>query len=382
MSLNRAQTTTGVFTVLLLVLAAVGYFVSIQARDAILDSRAGSVSEFSLDPSAPGFRAFTEPTPVALVLHTGVTGGGADLIGASVLSVADGGEGGAVVTLPSTFKSSPDAIPIGETFRTRGLDAIVDELGAGLRVGFGTVVVLDGSAWTSLMRADLPLTMTIETDLIDPEDRSVLVAAGTRPFNLVDVARISTHRNEGEPPLGVALRQQEIWRSWISRTAGTADRPDLFELDTGFSAIIGALASGEVSYRVIPTETDAESAVEPEATSYVAVDDEVRDLLATIVPFPEEAVPGDRPTVMLLDATLGDIDRLGVSQSVARAGGRVVILGNTNGAPQDRTQVQVHSDAGEAVAAQIARELGVDAPELVPLVDATAAITVIVAAEG
>jgi len=371
---------TGVFTVLLLVLAGVGYLVSLQARDAILDSRAGSVSEFSLDPSAPGFRAFTEPTPVAMVLHTGVTGGGAELIGASLLSVADVGEGGAVVTLPSTFRVSSAATPIGEIFRSSGLDAMVEELGAGLRIGFSTVVVLDGSSWTSLMRADLPLTMTIETDLVDPVDRSVLVAAGTRPFNLVDVARISTHRNAGEPPLGVALRQQEIWRSWIGRTAGTAERPDLFELDTGFSAIIGALASGEVSYRTIPTETDADSA--PEATTYVAVDEEVRDLLATIIPFPEEAIPGDRPSVMLLDATLGDIDRLGVAQTVARAGGRVVILGNTNGAAQDRTEIQVHSDAGVAVAEQIAQELGAETPERVPLDDATAAITVVVAANG
>jgi len=70
---------TGFFLVLCGV-AVGGYFIVRAAQQAVLESRAGSVAEYSLDPDEPGFLAFTEATPTALVLHTAVVPGlGADL---------------------------------------------------------------------------------------------------------------------------------------------------------------------------------------------------------------------------------------------------------------------------------------------------------------
>ena len=205
----------------------------------------------------------------------------------------------------------------------------------------------------------------------------MLVRAGTADYQLLDVARIASHRNASEPLLGVSLRQQEIWRSWISRTAGADERPNLFELETGFSAIIGALASGEVSYRSLPTTTV--SVDPPEETRYAARTDAVRELFAQIVPFPEHVMPGDRPSVLLLDSTLGDLDQVRFVEAITLAGGRVTILGNTDGSQEPSNRVQLHGDVGRDLAVALVDAVGADSLEDVPLDDATTAVTVIMA---
>ena len=371
---------------LLLGLVGSGYLVGRAAQDAILESRSGSISQFTLDPAAPGFRAFTEPTPTALVVHTAVSpAAGAELVGLTMLASADGGIGGTVITIPRTFVNvDGSGRPLAEMFASEGLDAVTAEMRAALGIGFGDVVVLDASSWTTLMRVDLPLELTLRDDLVVSDEESggtrVLLAAGTRSFELAEVARIAAHRNPGEPGLGVALRHQQVWRSWISRTAASLERPALFQLESGFVDLIGSLASGEVSYRVLPTETIA--GAEPDSTTYAGQPGPIADLVARIVPFPEPAEPGDRPEVLLLDATLGAADAEPVIEAIVRGGGRVTILGNTEAGSGARSEVQVHEDGASAVAEEIAERLGVASPTVVPLVDATAPITVVIGVDG
>lgn len=382
---RRSKVLSAGFLLLLLALAGTGYRVGLAAQDAILESQSGSISQFTLDPSAPGFRAFTEPTPTALVVHTAVARtGGAELVGVTLLTAADGDTGGTVVTLPRTFVDPTGTNrPLAEIFASDGLDPLTSELRHALAIGFADVVVLDASSWTTLMQADLPLQMTLREDLLldspgDGEDR-VLVAAGTRAFDLVDVARIAAHRNTNEPGLSVALRHQEVWRSWISRTASSAERPALFQLETGFVDLIGSLASGEVSYRVLPSTTLATE--DPAGTTYVSKPDEIADLIAKIVPFPESAEAGARPEVLLLDATLGAADTAPVIEAIVRAGGRVTILGNTAAGSDAVAEVQVHDAAATEVGNEIAELLSLGAPRLVPIEDATAPITVVLGAD-
>ena len=332
-----------------------------------------------LDPSEPGFRAFTDATPTALVLHTSVTPSGAELVGATILVPADEGSGGNVISLPATLNREDEEATLADVFTGDGLDATVNYLAELTAVGFSDVVVLDASSWTSLMQEDLPLRLTLSTDLVETvgDQATVLVRAGTADYQLLDVARIASHRNASEPLLGVSLRQQEIWRSWISRTAGADERPDLFELETGFSAIIGALASGEVSYRSLPTTTV--SVDPPEETRYAARTDAVRELFAQIVPFPEHVMPGDRPSVLLLDSTLGDLDQVRFVEAITLAGGRVTILGNTDGSQEPSNRVQLHGDVGRDLAVALVDAVGADSLEDVPLDDAPTAVTVIMA---
>ena len=379
MTVSPNRRATGLFTIFLVAVVVAGVFVARSAQTAVLESQSGSVSEIILDPNAAGFRAFTDATPTALVIHTAVSATGAELLGATILTPADEGSGGTVVTVPATTVAVEQDRPLADVFASEGLDATVDRLAELIGAGFSDVVVLDASSWTSLMREDLPLQLTLATDLVEPDgdNTTVILGAGTSDYQLLDVARIASHRNPSEPLLGVALRQQEIWRSWISRTAGADERPDLFELETGFSGVIGALASGEVSYRVIPTTTASQEP--PEATQYLANVADVRELFAAIVPFPEPVVPGDRPSVLLLDSTLGELDRVQFVQAITLAGGRVTILGNTDGGGETVNRVQVHDEAGAELAAALADQLGAGEPEQVPLVDATTSVTVIMA---
>ncbi len=373
------------FLTFLLVLGGVGYRVGRAAQDAILESRSGSISQFSLDPTAPGFRAFTEPTPTALVVHTAVAPtGGAELVGVTLLASADGDAGGTVVTIPRTFVDPEGSgRPLSEIFASEGLDPLTTELRRTFAIGFTDVVVLDASSWTTLMQADLPLDLSLRDDLVverpgEGEDR-VLLAAGTRAFDLLEVARIAAHRNPGEPALAVALRHQQVWQSWISRTAASVDRPDLFLVELGFVDLIGSLASGEVSYRVVPSTTVV--ATDPADTTYVAKSSEIADLIAKIVPFPEPAEAGARPEVLLLDATFGVVDTGPAIEAIVRAGGRVTILGNTEAGSVAPSDVQVHDEAASVVANQIAEAFGLGSARSVPLVDATAPITVVIGAD-
>ncbi|MFT7473670.1 MAG: hypothetical protein ACI81L_000585 [Verrucomicrobiales bacterium] len=368
------------FLILLLALGGFGYRVGRAAQTAVLESQSGSISEFTLDPTAPGFRAFTESTPTVLVLHTTVTAAGAELVGVSLLTEADGDAGGTVVTIPRTF-TEPDSrnIALSTLFAEEGLDSVTAEMRASLRIGFQDVVVLDAAAWTTLMAPDLPLELTLRDDLvtIDPDGSTrVLLRAGTRPFDLAEIARMAAHRNPGEPGLAVALRQQQIWQSWISRTASSTERPDLFQLDSGFVDLIGSLANAEVSYRVIPSVTEPSN--DPEAARYIAERTPIHDLIAQIVPFPEPAEPGDRPSVLLLDTTFGETSSQPFVSAIARSGGLVTILGNSEADSGMSAEVQVHESSASAIANEIADRLGLPTPTDVPLEDATASITVII----
>ncbi len=370
------------FLFVLVALTGAGYGVFRAAQTAVLESQSGSISEFSLDPAAPGFRAFTEATPTALVLHTTVSPGvGAELVGVTLLTAADGDAGGTVVTIPRTFVDPGSSnTALSELFASEGLDAVTNELRSSLGIGFGEVVVLDASSWTTLMTADLPLLLSLRTDLVAPSDdgesRSVLLSEGTREFNLTEIARIAAHRNPGEPSLGVALRHQQIWQAWIARTAGTDDRPDLFQLESGFVDLIGTLASAEVSYRVIPTVTQSEPGGED--TLYLAVMSAIDELISSIVPFPEQAFPGERPSVLLLDSSGGEVDQGPVVSSVTRAGGLVTILGNSESGADRTNEVLLHDGDAGSVATAIADSLGFAPPRWVPLDDSTASITVVV----
>jgi len=229
------------------------------------------------------------------------------------------------------------------------------------------------------MTADLPLQLSLRTALtevsFDGETRVVL-EPGTRQFSLSEVARLAAHRNPGEPSLQVALRQQQIWQSWISRTAGDEERPALFNANSGFVELLNALANAEVAYRALPMSTVADD--NPRNTRYEPNREQVQTLVAQIVPLPEPASIGDRPTVLLLDTSSGEIDQLPVLSQIAQAGGLVTILGNGEDGDVQTAEVQVHDPSALGVAEEIAQSLDLGTPRSVPLEGATTAITVII----
>lgn len=374
---NGRRTATIIFALCLVGVVAAGTFIALAAQEAILDSRSGSVSEAILDPSAPGFRAFTEATPTVLVAHTSQTISG-ELVGATILTPADASIGGTVITVQSTFRADSSSPSLRDLFARGGLDAVASALGEAIGAGFTSTIALDGASWASLIGDDLPVTLTLRTDLVDTQGDvgQVVVLAGTREFEGDEIADIVTHQNSSEPSLGVALRHQEVWRAWISQTQDSIDRSVLVEFDAGFADVFAALENGEVSFRTIPTVTLTTDATED--TTYLANESAIGTLFAQIVPFPNEIVPGNRPPVLLLDSTGGAVARGPFVEAITRSGGRVTILGNSTGEPEATNRVQFHDPVGAALARDIGRSLGVDDVEDVPLDDATTSVTVIV----
>ena len=380
---HRNRWITPVFALVLVGVGVAAWTVAMQAQQAVLESQSGSISDVALDPAAANFRAFTEPTPTGLVLHTAIESGQPELTGVTFMASADGGQGGTVLSIPSTFVHlGGENVPLRELFTEVGFLAVVAEMESALGIGFSEVVVLDARSWTSLMTPDLPLEFTLSTDLVEnvsATERRTVLAAATRPWDLREIELIASHRNPDEPSLLLANRQQAIWRAWVSRTASSAERPDIFSLDEGFVDLIGDLSNGEVSYRNISAAAAAGET--PGATTYVADTDAVLDLISQVVPFPTSAEPGDRPSVMLLDGTGGVYDQLPVLSTVVRSGGQVAILGNAERFDLPSTEVRVHSPEAAEVATELAQRLGVAAPVESPLTEATVAITVIVGAD-
>jgi len=330
---RRTRVLSALFVLLLVVTGLSAYRVGRAAQAAVLDSRSGSTDAAVLDPTAAGFRAFTEPTPTALVLHTAVTAAGrAELVGLTFLAATDPNQGGTVLTIPASLVNPEGTgTPLDVAFMSSGVTSVVNEVSDLFGIGFGDVVVLDSAAWTSLMTAALPLAMSLRDDLrenVSDSEFRVLLEAGTRPFELNEVALIASHRNPGEAPLSIARRQQEIWRAWISRTAGSVERPELFEIEVGFVDVIDSLARGEVGYRSLPTGPGS-GASQVEAT-YEASVDAVRELIALMVPLPLSDGSDTVTDVMLLDATGGAVDQTPVFRAIVRGGGRVVIVGNAD----------------------------------------------------
>ena len=376
---NGRRTATIIFALCLVGVVAAGTFVALAAQEAILDSRSGSVSEAILDPSAPGFRAFTEATPTVLVAHTSQAISG-ELVGATILTPADASIGGTVITVQSTFLPDSSSPSLRDLFARGGLDAVASALGEAIGAGFTSTIALDGASWASLIGDDLPVTLTLRTDLVDTQGDvgQVVVLAGTREFEGDEIADIVTHQNSSEPSLGVALRHQEVWRAWISQTQDSTDQTALVEFDAGLADVFAALENGEVSFRTIPTVTLATDATEN--TTYLANESAIETLFAQIVPFPNEIVPGNRPPVLLLDSTRGEVPSGPFAEAITRSGGRVTILGNTTDEPEVANRVQFHDPAGAELARGIGRALGVTDVEEVPVDDATTSVTVIIGA--
>ena len=167
-----------------------------------------------------------------------------------------------------------------------------------------------------------------------------------------------------------------MWRAWISQTASVGERPEVVELDGRLGEVLGALERGEVSFRTIPTVTRARN--RPENTTYFADEDGIAELFAQIVPFPTEVMPGDRPAVLLLDSTGGEVASEPFVEAITLGGGRVTVLGNSTGEPELVNRVQVHDQVATEVANDIRSQLGPTEIDQVPLEDATTAITVII----
>jgi hypothetical protein len=104
-------------------------------------------------------------------------------------------------------------------------------------------------------------------------------------------------------------------------------------------------------------------------------------LLATLVPFPTSARPGDRVRVRLLNGNGDAAATLALSARLVPAGAEIVVFGNADRFDLATTEVEYYVESERVDAEAMAAALGVASARFNPVGDATVDVGVIVGAD-
>ncbi len=309
---------------------------------AISSSSDGTEVGAPVDPTAPGFVAFVEPTPTLLLVHAGEGG----LHGVTLLALSDPGVEGAVLFLaPETMTSSGLLSAQWAESATAGVSDAVAEL-LGIRTSERQVV--DDAGWAALVSAVAPIAVESPDPLVSAGGERRF-EAGTLALAPGDVGPFLGWRNPGESPMAALFRHEQFWEAWIGQVA-VSSAPNVIpgEVDRGVGRFGRALATGRVRLEVLPGVTDAGGAV-------VLDEGAVAEVLNEAIPFPISVSNGSLPAVRLLNGT----DDPGLTKTAARAlrraGAHITRIGNAAEFGWETTAVAYH-DTSFASHAQAYRD--------------------------
>ena len=350
----------------------------------VLDSTDGREVELVVDPAAPGFEAFVDPTPTMLVVHTD----GGELVGMTVLAQTALEEGGSGVLLASDLlvvHEGDDGEEVPELLSVAWSDGGMErvEFLAEQLFGFGFVetIELDVDGLTGFLRLIEPVPYLLSDDLVvQRADGSIDVwlARGRKDLDGDVAAQIYGFRNPGEADANRVLRQIRLWDSWLESIARAED-PMLVTLpfDEGLPPYLRSLGVGVDDLVILPMEPVGLDPLQPpfyileELSGRDWLDDRVLDM----VPLPISPKSAVRPTVRLLDGTGDPANRDRSSAEVVAAGGVISVIGNAETFGIAETTVLYHRPEVADQAESVAIALGVEA-ELVDDVEQPTDLTV------
>lgn len=321
----------------------------------VLDTTAGQAVDPELDPHEPGYEAFVEPTPVALVIGLDDAGG---LSWSTVLALSGADErGGAVLFVPPATLApvAPVAgsgpVALADVWVAGGQAALAEAVGDVLSAGLSEVVVVDPRRVADLVAPAGPLAVTLGERVPPFEAGEVSLTGG-------DVAALLGARANGESDLARMDRHELVWRAWLGAVGASAD-PDVVpgERASGLGRYVRGLAAGPTTFDVIPVtaaeaEPDGADVFEPDA-------DAAAELVAERVPFPVGVRPGSRPRVRVLDAVGVDGLAVGVARDAVRAGAQIVVVGNGDRFGAGTSRVVYFDPPLRPAAEELASSLGI-----------------------
>ena len=309
---------------------------------AISSSSDGTVVGAPVDPAAPGYEAFVEPTPTLLLIHAN----GDRLHGVTLLVLTDPGVDGAVLAMPPETLTSGG--PLGDRWAESGSTGVVDLVAEVLGIRPSETQVVGDDGWAALVSAVEPVVFTSSVPLVGP-DGETLFGAGLVTLAAADVGPYLAGSSPGESPQAGLDRHVSFWEAWLSQVAeSTAHDVIPGETDRGMGRFARSLVEGRyLVSTVVGTDTDGGQVVmEPEHNAH---------LVSEVVPFPISASAASLPRVRLLNG-VGDLDLTkAAARELSRAGAQITRIGNAPEFGWETTKVAYH-DTGFAPQAQAYRD--------------------------
>lgn len=357
-----------------------------MGSSAILSNTGGALVRTVDDPTQPGYETLVEPTRVLAAVIEGAVGG---LDAVAVLSFTPDTESGSVLLVPPSTGAPADgeARPLAQIWSEDGLDATVEAVADTLNVGITESRLITSGQWEALVAPVAPLLVDNPTQLVaspEPEppdsgnafdpfgdalgsdegvgwqsaDGVVTFDEGVVGLPAALVGRYLGATVPGESELSRMVRHQRVWSAWLAGVGADRDNPGVVpgEVETGLGLYVRTLAAGEVELATLPVvaETDPVTGV----SVLVPLVDEVRVLVARLIPFPVGARPDSRLRVRILDGT-GELDNgLPAVATLVEAGAEVAAVGNARNFGYEVTQFILGSDADADSVSQLAATLG------------------------
>lgn len=308
---------------------------------AISDSSDGTEVGSPIDPAAPGYEAFVDPTPTLLLIHAN----GDHLHGVTLLVLTDPGVEGAVLILPSETLTSSGLLT--DRWAESGSTGVADSVAELLGVRPGEIQVVGDDGWAALVTEVEPIAFISPVPLLGPDGETlygtgvVLAASEVGPY--------LAGRSPGEsPPIGLS-RHVSFWQTWLSQVAESTESDVIpGETDRGLGRFARSLVGGEFLVATMGGRvTDSGEVVLNPATTV--------NLVNEVIPFPILATDGSLPKVRLLNG-VGDLELTKTAaRELSRAGAHITRIGNAAEFGWKTTQVAYH-DTGFATHAEAFRD--------------------------
>ncbi len=298
--------------VLLVVLVPVLAYVGSQE---LLDSRAGTFTTLA-GPTDPGWRAIVEPTPVTVVAEL-VDG---RLSGLAVITQPGSGEGGGAVILVSPETLLAD----GRTLSSLGADEAIDAVGATMRLGITTRMIVDRADWSSVLgdrRYSIDNPDPVPGDGVQPA-----IPVGVVTIDASTTAGFLGNSTADDDPRSLVFRRRLWWE------AALADPP---AGDHPLSVLLRQVGEGNGYVVDLPTE--------PTAIGLDPIDSAVEALVNEVVPLPSGSQPDDRITIRVVDRS-GTLDTRAIALELGRRGFEVTEIANAAVFDDGPTQLLVPID--------------------------------------
>ena len=293
---------------------------------AISSSSDGTDVSAPVDPAAPGYEAFVDPTPTLLLIHAN----GDRLEAVTLLVLTDPGVEGALLFIAPETSTSDGRL--SDRWAQSGSTGVADSVAELFGIRPGELQVVGDDGWASLVAAVEPVALLSPIPLVG-SGGEVLYEAGLVTLAADEVGPYLAGRSPGESPQVGFVRHFSFWGAWLEQV-GESAAPDVIpgETDRGMGRFVRSLAEGR---NLFTTDSGA----------VILNPDHNANLVNEVIPFPRLASGDSVPRVRLLNG-VGDLDLTKTAaRALSRAGAQITIIGNASQFGWQTTKVAYHDAA-------------------------------------